>query len=231
MIGIYKIENKINGKCYIGQSIDIYRRWRSHKNTIGQSQYPLYLAMQKYGLDSFIFTVLEECSIEHLDEREIFYIEKFNSYYNGYNQTLGGSSHGCGFVKISDEELCEIIDLLKHSDLTQKEISVLFNIGQDTVSEINQGKTRIQSNETYPLRKRGSFCILCNQKITAGASYCKGCYLKLSRKAEKPSKEQLYQELKESNFCAVGRKYGVSDQAIRKWCKSYGLPTHASDYK
>ena len=37
--------------------------------------------------------------------------------------------------------------------------------------------------------------------------------------------------LKENSFCAVGKMFGVSDNAIRKWCKSYGLPTRARDYK
>lgn len=39
------------------------------------------------------------------------------------------------------------------------------------------------------------------------------------------------QELKETNFSKVGQKYGVSDNAVRKWCKAYGLSTKSSDYK
>ena len=68
MIGIYKIENLINGKKYIGQSIDIETRWAEHKRinersleTIKQ-KYPLYLAFKKYGLENFSFEVLEICS-------------------------------------------------------------------------------------------------------------------------------------------------------------------------
>lgn len=51
MIGIYKITNKINGKCYIGQSKNIEERWRHHRTS--KLKYPLYLAFQKYGLENF----------------------------------------------------------------------------------------------------------------------------------------------------------------------------------
>ena len=58
MIGIYKITNKINGHCYIGQSIDIQRRWACHKNSAireksSSHNYPLQKAMRKYGIDNF----------------------------------------------------------------------------------------------------------------------------------------------------------------------------------
>lgn len=91
MIGIYKITNKITGKAYIGQSNNIKRRWQEHKTNIKQKQYPLYVDMNKYGIDNFIFEVLEECTIDELNEKEIFYINKFNTYYDGYNLTMGGN--------------------------------------------------------------------------------------------------------------------------------------------
>ena len=66
--GIYKIANKINGKCYIGQSIDIKRRWRQHKEiyvnpTAEGYDYPLYKAIRFYGLENFSFEVLEEFGV------------------------------------------------------------------------------------------------------------------------------------------------------------------------
>lgn len=99
--GIYKIKNLINGKVYIGQSVDIYKRWGDHKSMaiaekykIGYD-YPLYRAFRKYGLENFSFEVIEECDREELNEREMYYIESYRSYIkyedsNGYNQTLGG---------------------------------------------------------------------------------------------------------------------------------------------
>jgi len=45
-----------------------------------------------------------------------------------------------------------------------------------------------------------------------------------ARKVERPSKDILQEEIKNNSFLALGRKYGVSDNSIRKWCKWYGIP-------
>lgn len=93
MIGIYKITNKINGKSYIGQSIDINKRWKEHKNTSSSSNNnDLYKDFEKYGINNFTFEVLEECTRQNLDIKEIYWISQFNTYYNGYNKTLGGQN-------------------------------------------------------------------------------------------------------------------------------------------
>lgn len=90
MIGIYKIENKINGKIYIGQSNNIKRRLYEHKT---RDQLPVEKAIQKYGVDSFTFEVIEECPIEKLDEKEEYWISYYNSYgKNEYNCNEGGGS-------------------------------------------------------------------------------------------------------------------------------------------
>lgn len=88
MICIYKITNKINGKSYIGQSINIMRRWDEHLK--GQGNSSLYLDFQNFCIDNFTFEILELCSKEELDEKEIYYIEKYKSFEYGYNKTLGG---------------------------------------------------------------------------------------------------------------------------------------------
>lgn len=97
MIGIYKIENKVNKKAYIGQSIHIEQRWLEHKqpsiynNPNHKSySYALYEAFRKYGIDNFEFSIIEECSKEQLNEREKYWIQYYDSYNNGYNMTLGG---------------------------------------------------------------------------------------------------------------------------------------------
>lgn len=87
--GIYKITNKINGKVYIGQSYDILERWERHKRT--RDQCAIHKALQKYGIDNFMFEILEECPKDELDEREKYWIKYYNSYFTGYNMTLGGS--------------------------------------------------------------------------------------------------------------------------------------------
>jgi len=86
--GIYKIENIINGKIYIGQSTNIPTRWARHKKEA--SNIHLKNSIEKHGIENFNFTILEECPYERLDEREIFYISKYDSYNKGYNKTTGG---------------------------------------------------------------------------------------------------------------------------------------------
>ena len=93
MVGIYKITNKINNKCYIGQSVDIQQRWSKHLSAFNGEHtpdYKIYRAFEKYGLQNFTFEVIEECEQQHLDEREIYWIEFYNSFAEGYNMSLGG---------------------------------------------------------------------------------------------------------------------------------------------
>lgn len=87
--GIYKIENLINGKKYIGQSIDIQRRFNEHKRDKDNCR--IHQALRKYGINNFSFEVVEECPTILLDEREKYWIKYYDSFNNGYNATTGGN--------------------------------------------------------------------------------------------------------------------------------------------
>ena len=105
---IYMIKNKIDSKCYIGQSIekDINTRWNKHKRNINSDGCPaLYGAFRKYGIDNFDFKIICISFDEYLDDLEIYYISKFNSIApNGYNLETGGNKN-----KIVHPETCERI--------------------------------------------------------------------------------------------------------------------------
>ena len=96
--GIYKFENKINHKIYIGQANNLLNRYKRHKNNINDlsHQEVFYRALRKYGWDNFDYEILEEFPPEeynqdNLNKLEIFYIQKYNSLNpNGYNMTKGG---------------------------------------------------------------------------------------------------------------------------------------------
>lgn len=95
--GIYCIENIINHKRYIGQSINIYQRWKTHNSDLNNRKHHndyLQRAWDKYGADNFIFYILECCNPSLLDDLEVKYIREFNSdnKFNGYNLNSGGSS-------------------------------------------------------------------------------------------------------------------------------------------
>ena len=93
IIGIYMIRCKINGKCYIGQSINIKRRWQRHKcdlknRTHGNKE--LQEDWNIYGEDKFEFKIIQKCTKDELSDLEKKYIDEYKSYKNGYNKTIGG---------------------------------------------------------------------------------------------------------------------------------------------
>ena len=92
-IGIYKITNQLNGKCYIGQSNDIASRFKQHaKCGLGidaPASNKLYTDMQKCRLENFSFEIIELCSWTELNEKEKFFINYYQSDKYGYNSTVG----------------------------------------------------------------------------------------------------------------------------------------------
>lgn len=94
MAYIYKITNIINNKSYIGQtSLSIEQRWKEHLYCLKKPECinrPLYRAINKYGVENFKIEQIEECSDEELNEKEIFWIEYYDTFNSGYNCTIGG---------------------------------------------------------------------------------------------------------------------------------------------
>jgi len=180
MIGIYIIKNDINNKVYIGQSIDIEKRvkehfWKSFSEKSGTFNSILHQAIRKYGKEHFTWEVLQECSVEEIDQLEQEYIQRYNCITpNGYNIMVGGQK------KRSFPKLCKMCGTIlkdKHS------------------------------------------------------TYCVKCAHKLQQRCERPIREELKEMIRQESFVALGKKFGVSDSAIRKWCISYNLPSKKKDIK
>lgn len=93
IVGIYKITNQETKECYIGQSVDIAKRWKDHAKCGLDIDRPqgnkLYQNMIEYGLWNFTFELLEECPREQLNEKEKFYISLYDSCNYGFNSTIG----------------------------------------------------------------------------------------------------------------------------------------------
>lgn len=146
---IYKITNKINNKCYIGQTRrnDISLRWNEHKR---KSKYKdnmvIYKAFRKYGIENFIFEVLEKCSKEKLNEREIFWINKFNSNDKnyGYNSTIGGNNNSCYCYRKIEQYTLDGIYLRTFN--TQVDIEKELGYDQATISACLVGKNKTAHN-------------------------------------------------------------------------------------
>lgn len=251
MIGIYKIVNKHNGYTYVGQSIDIDRRLREHRqffNRPAPQGSRIYRAFHKYGEDSFLFEIIEETSVEELNDRETkwisFYTKQGLSYNihkecNQHYQPSGNSRNG---LYLSGEDIVEIGTQLRDTEYTMTEIADNFNVDQSLISRINSGELWDRFDFTYPIRAYkvadiGSVSRVCNScftkvsKHSIKCAYCHNEAIKKLNRAYRPSKEELYLILTEKTFTDAGKSFGVSCNTIRKWCVDYGIPQHASYYK
>lgn len=156
MIGyIYKVTNKINGKIYIGQTIQSVKdRWYRHCRKSGISKAELNThfkrAILKYGKENFMIETIEVCDSTKLNDREKFYISYYNSYINGYNSTIGGQDGSKPF-KTSKEDESQIISLYNYG-FSLREIGREFNLDKTTVKGILvRHNISIRTTRTYKL--------------------------------------------------------------------------------
>jgi len=117
MIGIYKITSPSN-KVYIGQSIDIERRFRHYKRLVCKEQVKIHNSLLKYGVNAHIFEVIELCETEELNNRERHYQDLYDSVANGLNLLYVKSEHFNGGH--SDESKKKISDSLKGRTFTDE---------------------------------------------------------------------------------------------------------------
>lgn len=134
MAYIYQIQNDINNKIYVGKTeFSIEKRWKEHCRDYkkeSKEKRPLYLAMNKYGIEHFHISLLEET--DNPEERECYWIEKLGSFKYGYNATTGGDGR-----KYLDYDL---ILALWNEGLCIKEISNITNYSSDQISSILEQK-------------------------------------------------------------------------------------------
>ena len=163
MIGIYKIENTSNGKCYIGQSVQIESRWRHHKYHLAKGNHQNRYLQNAYNKspEAFTFEVLEECDIEQLNDLEQFYIWLFNSTNDkcGYNLDTGGLSGRHLSIETKEKISAWLLDNApmrgrKHTAETKEKIAKSKRNPSDEtrrkMSESHMGK----SGEVHPRSKK-----------------------------------------------------------------------------
>ncbi|MBO5387793.1 MAG: hypothetical protein J6A59_06600 [Lachnospiraceae bacterium] len=157
---IYLITNKVNGKQYIGKTTQGFEyRFSEHIRKAYAVDYvtcdyiynhKFYRALRKYGSDNFYIELLGTFDLDKLNQKEVEYIAKYNTYYSGYNSTVGGA--GCTKLELSDSEIRYITDTYK-SGLSAKNIGNELGVSGQTILRILKSVgIEIRRDSNYPLR-------------------------------------------------------------------------------
>jgi group I intron endonuclease len=121
MIGIYRITSPTN-KVYIGKSINVENRINEYKYISRRKlQHKLNNSINKHGLENHIFEIIEECTLENINEREIYWIDHYNCVENGLNLKYGGEGGKHSFE--TKNKTSKSMTGKTHSDRTKKKMS------------------------------------------------------------------------------------------------------------
>ena len=174
MAYIYKITNDINDKIYIGKTnFSIEKRFKEHCLDAFRERNekrPLYNAMKKYGIEQFHVELIEETN--NPEEREIYWIQHFNSYQDGYNATMGGD----GSQIYDHQKILEALKInprpIEIAKLFGCCVDIVYDIAhQNNISIINRsqellGKSRQKSIKQYS--KQNEYIQTFNSTVDAG---------------------------------------------------------------
>ncbi len=130
MAYIYLITCTVNGKKYVGKTNHtVEKRWNEHCGDYLKERCknrPLYRSMKKYGVENFKVETLEKCSSDISAEREIYWINKLDTYKHGYNATIGGD--GSRYIDYD-----KIVELYKEHEQVNK-VAKIMKCSTDTVT-------------------------------------------------------------------------------------------------
>ena len=152
---IYKITNTINGKYYIGQTIqNVKERFYQHcatKCSKAVSNMAIHRAIKKYGKSNFTVEVIEEIDSTNLNDRERYWIKYYNSYNNGYNSTKGGQD-GCKSFKDLDVE-----SIIKeyNTGKSLRTLGTIFKVDKQTIKDLLiRHNIELRTTRTYKLSQK-----------------------------------------------------------------------------
>lgn len=166
-----------------------------------------------------------------------------STYNNGHNLKIklfeaGLKEHKC--------EKCDLKEWLgqpiplhlhhkngKHNDNRIENLELLCpncHAFTDTYAGKNHKNKKNKKHKSKLQIQKDNFCKICNAPIGTRSKMCIDCYKKIQRQYI-PPKEQLKKDIRILPFVHVGKKYGVTDNAVRKWCDTYNLPRHTKEIK
>ena len=139
--GIYMILNRTNNKVYIGQSIDIHKRWTKHRRELRNNKHDndhLQKSWNRDGEQYFDFIILCECPQNKLNEMEQYYILCFNSKYRefGYNKDMGGKAKT--FIRETTKKRLREANIGENSPVARKVYCIELNKVFNTIAEASE---------------------------------------------------------------------------------------------
>jgi len=136
--GIYKITSP-SKKVYIGQSVDIAKRWQTYRVSLGKGQISLYRSFLKYGINKHIFEILCQCDKSELNNLEKYYVDLFQTFHNKYGLNIrdGGGAN----AKMAEETKIKISEKLKGRPAWNKGLKSAYPAWNKGHPAWNKGKT------------------------------------------------------------------------------------------
>ena len=152
---IYCVHCISTGKKYIGQTTQILeKRISRHFCDSEKTDYHFHRAIKKYGKENFIFGVVEECNLEELNSKEIYWIGKYNTFVDGYNSDTGGLNGRL----LAEDTKEKISNALKNRTFTPEHLEkikksltgkTLSKETKDKISQSKKGKSRGPLSEEH----------------------------------------------------------------------------------
>lgn len=232
MAYIYSITNTINQKSYVGltRKDNPTDRWKEHirNANAGKLDYPIYVAMRKYGTHNFRFKILEECGEDRVTERERHFIQELNTYNEGgYNATTGGEGWinedkkiPVSVYTLDGEKIADYDSLTEASNKTNCDLTAISRNVKGIQSTTNSLRFSIQGEQPIPIKtNKGA------RKLTPIYGY--------NKQGEYKEWESKYHFMKDIEMNKSGAK-GIynsirSDNSNKKQCRGWYLFERTTD--
>lgn len=196
--------------------------YKGHKVNISNGYYDVYFPehpnARKNGSVMMQVLVAEEILGRVLEKEEVVHHKDFNRLNNDKNNLMIFASNydHMNYHSMLKENIKDDYILYRKDGVYKCELLYVF---------LNKKNIKFQKH------KKLKPCPKCGNMIDIKSNLCYKCNGEKARKTERPSKNILKEDIKNLSFVNIGKKYGVSDNTIRKWCKQYSLPNKSSEIK